>query len=116
MTNKELDKLLKSRRVPPSPEGLSARIIAAAHRADDALPVQKPLDIAKGWIEKLAAKVQSLTHIPQPAYVAAGVAVFIIGAVLGMNADGVSLLNGLSVGDVASFMVINDSFVVAEWV
>lgn len=121
MTNADLDKLLNKRCVPDAPEGLSARIIAAAHREPQDAAVKESfkwpslgglVGAAKGYLNDL----QTAFNLPQPAYVAAGVVVFALGLTLGMGADDTSLLSGLSVGELADFMMINDSFVVSEWV
>lgn len=112
----DLDRLLKTRKTPEVPEYLSARIIAAAHRKQQAVAEQRPKDI-KGWRAwPQMALAQVRPSVAQMAYALTGLVVFVIGIELGLQADSTSLLSGLSVGDLAEFMEINDRFVAAEWV
>lgn len=111
----DLDTLLKTRSVPDVPEGLSARIIAAVHRADDVV-ASKPRFGLWDRLAGFVAGLQPVLRIPQPAYVIAGLVVFALGVTLGMGADDTSMLSGLSVGDLSTFLEINDTFVVGEWV
>lgn len=107
----ELEQFLKTRRTPDIPDGLSARIISASKGVGQRGPVKLPA-VFKAWFDD----IQSVFTLPEPAYVVAGLVVFAIGMSVGMSADETVLLSGLSVGDLAAFMEINDSFVVGEWV
>lgn len=107
----ELDKVLKTRCTPEIPGGLSARIVDAARSVEQHSPAKLPV-----FVKDLVEDIQSIFTLPEPAYVVAGFVVFAIGVSLGMNVDDTALLSGLSVGDLAAFMEINDSFVVGEWV
>ena len=107
----ELDQLLKTRKTPEVPEYLSARIIAAAARQTQA--VSRPVfEIAKEFWEGVRARFT----LPRPAYAFAVLALFVFGALIGSSADPLGFLPGVTTDDLASFMLIEDGFVVGEWV
>lgn len=128
MTLNELDKILKTRREVQPPEGLNTRILAAARHvpqerglrggvADFARGVARgAAQAAVGGVQALWVEIQTRFPMPQPALALAAVVVLAIGIMLGMQAEDSNMLNGLSVGDLATFMVIDDRFVAAEWV
>ena len=66
--------------------------------------------------DDFVAFLQPVFGMPQSAYAFAGILIFALGVSMGMNADSSVALSGLSVGDLASFLAIDDRFVVAEWV
>ena len=107
----DLDKVLKTRCTPDMPGGLSARIVDAARSVDQHSPAKFPV-----FVQDFFEDIRSSFALPQPAYVVAGMIVFVIGLSLGMSADDSTLLSGLTVGELAAFMEINDSFVAGEWV
>lgn len=121
MSFKDLDYILETRKTPDVPEFLSARIIAAARRGEYA-GVRGGFSLggfAGGLIDRVVevlngGRMPSFT--PQAAWAMAAVVVFAGGAVLGGGAELSDLVLGYTPGDVASFMMIEDRFVVSEWV
>ncbi|MEZ5814185.1 MAG: hypothetical protein R3E13_05600 [Alphaproteobacteria bacterium] len=111
----DLDKLLETRRTPEVPEGLSARIVAAAHRERFAAAGGD----ARGGVfwERLRAGVENIFLTPRPVFaLVLIILVFGAGLFLGEASEGVDFSFMLSPGEVASFMTIDDRFVVEEWV
>ena len=107
-----LDKLLKTRKTPEAPEGLSARIIAAAVREKQGVssadtPVWQTL-----WVE-----IESLFIVPRPAFAMAIIVLVLgFGMLLGSSSEESDFAATLTPGEVASFMVIEDRFSVGDWV
>jgi hypothetical protein len=111
----DLDRLLETRRVPEVPEGLSARIVAAAHR--ERFAVVGGNVRGGGFWEKLRAGAGNIFLTPRPVFaLALIILVFGAGLFLGEVSEGVDFSFMLSPGEVASFMTIDDRFVVEEWV
>ncbi|MCB9983527.1 MAG: hypothetical protein H6861_07645 [Rhodospirillales bacterium] len=112
----DLDQLLKVRKKPEVPEYLSARIVAAAHRHSQEALASRGAAGWRAWPQRMLAGVQARLSVAQAAYALAGLVVFVVGIELGVQADSASIFSGLSVGDLAEFMTIDDNFVAAEWV
>lgn len=101
----ELDKILQTRKTPEVPEGLSARIVGAATRH-----TQLMKDVY--GLEAFWADVQSMFRMPVPVFACCVFLVLLAGAFMGASSDFLTLASD----DFASFMLIEDRFVVGEWV
>jgi len=112
----DLDQLLKARKKPEVPEYLSARIVAAAARHSQEAATLAGVVGWRAWLQMVLVQLQARLSVAQAAYALAGLVVFVVGIELGVQADSTSILSGLSVGDLAEFMAIDDNFVAAEWV
>ncbi len=108
----DLDQLLKTRKKPEVSAHLSAQIIAAAARERPAVKIPAFVQVAKGFWTDMQAQLT----LPRPAYAFAVLALFIFGALIGSSADPIGFLPGVTTDDLASFMLIEDGFVVGEWV
>lgn len=111
----ELDRVLRTRETPEAPEGLSARIIAAAARHEQNVGAARPLwSVLK---DRVFAELSELFILPRPAY-AFAVVVFVLGfgLMIGSASENFDLISALTPGELASFMTIDDSFTAGEWV
>ena len=114
MTN-ELDTLLNKRKaVPEIPEGMNARIIAEAARTEQIRGAGKRNLSFGGVFVRLFADV---FPSPQPAWAAAAAVVILaLGFVIGDLID-IGLVETPPEGDeLSSFMSVEDSFSIEEWV
>lgn len=107
----DLDQFLKTRKKPEVPKDLNARIIAAAARVPRAGAVHAQFDF-----NSILEELRTFFALPRPAYALAALALLIVGAMIGASADLSGVLPGLTTGDLASFMLIEDGFVAGEWV
>ena len=102
-----LDALLKSRFMPPAPQGMADRIIARAS--------ERRKSRSSGFLQELWAEVKALIDVPgEPAYALA--VLFVLGLVLGLLMDGSILSAGMDTRDLAGLLEVNDRFVASEWV
>ncbi len=114
MTN-ELDTLLSKRKaVPEMPEGMNARIIAEAARTEQVRGKAKGKLSLGGVFVRL---FDGMFPSPQPAWAAAAaVVVLALGFVIGDMVD-IGLVETVAENDnLSSFMSVEDSFSVEEWV
>jgi len=108
----DLDQILKMRKTPDVPEGLSARIVAAAaHRSQNLGLDDDAYGLAAFWTD-----IQSMFKIPAPAFAFGVFVLFMLGMVVGSSADLINVLPGITQDQLAGFMFIDDGFVVGEWV
>lgn len=113
--NNDLDTLLNKRKVPDMPEGMNARIIAEAARTEQTCgSAQRKLSLG-GVFTRL---FDDIFPTPQPAWAAAAAVVvlalgFVIGDMIDIGLVDLSATNG---DELSSFMSVEDSFSVQEWV
>lgn len=97
----DIDMILKNRRVPHSPEGLSERIIAASYRADEVQAVP-----SRAGSVGFFAEISRLFIIPKPAYAFA--VLFVIGVISGAQID-LSITSDSHLSDDFSGLIQMDS-------
>ena len=109
----ELDIILSRRQVPKVPEGLNARIIAAAARHQQGVGLSQSYNV-NGVGDLLNVWLGSFS---QPAYAyGAVVCLLVAGFMLGAGLEGSADYEALNAQNFASFMAVEEQYVAEEWI
>jgi hypothetical protein len=101
-----LDRLLNERYEPAAPEGLAARIVAAAHREQPAAQARGRRIPLSGRLQGWAAEFGEFFLLPRPALAVA--VCLIVGAVAGFEAQAQMMPGDI---DWSSFLDVNEDWI-----